>query len=265
MRLSIVQSSLQWENPEANRQMFAEKLRKLRGETDLVMLPEMWTTGFSMNAERLAEPMDGPTMAWLSDMASELDAAMVGSFICADQGRFFNRLVFMCPDGQFHFYDKKHLFSLATEHEHFTPGKKRILVEWRGWQICPLICYDLRFPVWSRNTPGNFVQGLTPYYDLLIYVANWPSRRAHHWRSLLTARAIENQAFVAGANIAGTDGIGLEYSGDSSVVDYAGHALGQLPDGKEGILTLTLSKQALQEYRQQFPFLSDADRFDFQG
>ena len=265
MRVSIVQTSLHWENPAANRAMFTQKLASLRGNTDLVVLPEMFTSGFSMNVESLAEPMTGPTMDWLAKLSRDLNAAITGSFICEEEGRFFNRLIFMRPDGQIDFYDKKHLFSLATENEHFTAGKKRITVEWQGWRICPLICYDLRFPAWSRNTMGSFVNGHTPYYDVLIYVANWPNRRAHHWRSLLTARAIENQSFVVGVNIAGADGNNFEYSGDSAIIDYSGQALAQIPDGKEDIITLELSLENLQLYRQQLPFLADMDKFEFKG
>ena len=265
MRVSIVQTSLHWENPAANRAMFTQKLDSLRGLTDLVVLPEMFSTGFSMNVGQLAEPMAGPTMDWLTKLSRDLNAAVTGSFICEEEGRFFNRLIFMRPDGQFDFYDKKHLFSLATENEHFTAGKKRITVEWQGWRICPLICYDLRFPAWSRNTVGNFVNGHTPYYDVLIYVANWPNRRAHHWRSLLTARAIENQSFVIGVNIAGADGNGFEYSGDSAIVDYSGQLLAQIPDGKEDIITLELSLENLHLYRQELPFLADMDKFEFKG
>lgn len=265
MRLSIVQSTLYWENRKANRNMFAEKLASLSGHTDLVVLPEMFTTGFSMNTAALAEPMDGATVDWFREMAQRLNAAVTGSFICAEGGKFFNRLVFMRPDGQFDLYDKKHLFSLASENEHFTAGQKRLMVEWQGWKICPLICYDLRFPAWSRNTTGSFVGGLTPFYDMLIYVANWPKRRAHHWRSLLTARAIENQAFVIGVNIAGTDGNGLEYLGDSTIIDFSGQPLAQIPDGREGIVTVELSLEGLRAYRQQLPFLADADVFEIKG
>lgn len=263
MRISIVQSRLVWENPAANRAMFAQKLAGLKNETDLVVLPEMFNTGFTMRTNPLAETMDGPTMEWLKASAMELNAAICGSFICESGGKYFNRLVFMRPDGQFDCYDKKHLFSLANEHAHFTPGRKRITIEWRGWRICPLICYDLRFPAWNRNTNGNFVSGLNPYYDLLIFVANWPSKRAHHWRSLLTARAIENQTFVAGVNIAGKDGNDLDYSGDSAIIDFSGQTLCHIPDGNEAILTQELSLEALKNYREQLPFLADRDVFEF--
>lgn len=265
MRISIIQTALHWENPEANRSMFAQKIAPLKGKTDLVVLPEMFSTGFTMNTEPLAESMEGPTMEWLRDTASAIDAAITGSFICKEGGHFFNRLVFMKPDGQFETYDKKHLFSLSKEHEHFVSGKKRIIVEWRGWRICPLICYDLRFPAWSRNTPGTFTSDQNPPYEVLIYVANWPSRRAHHWRSLLTARAIENQSYVVGVNIVGEDGNGFEYSGDSAIIDYSGQPFIQIPDGKEEIATFRLSMEPLHDYRKQLPFLADADRFEFKG
>lgn len=241
--------------------MFSEKLAPLARKTDLVVLPEMFTTGFSMNAQRLAEPMDGPTMVWMRDSARSLDAALAGSFICEEEGKFFNRLIFMRPDGSFDFYDKKHLFSLAGEHEFYEAGNKRRVLEWLGYRICPLICYDLRFPVWSRNTRGSFIAGLTPFYDVLLYVANWPHRRAHHWRSLLTARAIENQAYVVGVNIAGRDGNGFEYVGDSAVIEFSGDTLAQMPDGEEGHRTVEISAEKLQAYRRQLPFLEDADGF----
>lgn len=262
LRLTLVQSALSWENPVANRAMFSEKLNALRGVTDLVVLPEMFTTGFSMNAAALAEPMDGQTVEWMAGTAKALDAAVTGSFICTDSGRYYNRLVFMRPDGQFDLYDKKHLFSLAGEQTYFSPGRKRLTLEWRGWRICPLICYDLRFPVWSRNSPGSYAGGLEPLFDLLLYVANWPDRRAHHWRSLLVARAIENQSFVAGINIVGKDGNGLEYSGDSAVIDYSGQAIVQ-KNGEEGLLTAELSLENLRQYRLQLPFLQDADAFQW--
>lgn len=262
MRLTILQPTIAWENPAANREKLTQQLAPLSEQTDLVLLPEMFTTGFSMNAAALAEPMTGPTMQWLHQTADELGAAVAGSFMCEDGGRFFNRLIFMRPGGAFDFYDKKHLFSLAGEPNYFTPGKKRLTLEWRGWRICPLICYDLRFPVWSRNAPGSFAGRMEPLYDLLLYVANWPARRAHHWRSLLTARAIENQAFVAGANIVGTDGNGLDYAGDSALIDYSGAIICE-QNGQEALLTAELSLENLRQYRLQLPFLQDGDVFHF--
>lgn len=254
MRLSVIQSSLHWQNPDANRLMFAQKLEGLRGQTDLVVLPEMFTTGFSMNAAHLAEPMDGATVKWMRAMANDLNAAVVGSFICLENDRYYNRLIFMFPNGSFEYYDKKHLFSLAGEHENFATNNKKLVVEWQGFKIRPLVCYDLRFPVWSRNAPND-------PYDLLLYVANWPSRRAHHWKSLLVARAIENQCFVTGVNIFGADGNGLEYSGDTTVVDFSGQVNLQI-SGKEGIHTTELFLEELQQYRRQLPFLADADVFE---
>ncbi len=233
--------------------MLAEKLSPLRGRTDLIVLPEMFTTGFSMRPEGLAEPMDGPTVEWMREQAQDLGAALTGSFICGEGGRYYNRLIFMFPDGYCAQYDKKHCFTLAGEHEHYTPGREHLLVEWQGFRIRPLICYDLRFPVWSRNAPDHS-------YDLLLYVANWPARRAAHWQNLLTARAIENQAYTVGVNIVGTDGNGLEYRGDSSLTDYAGEKIGEL-SLLEGVFTSKLSLENLQKYRQNLPFLADSDPF----
>ncbi|MCC6460965.1 MAG: amidohydrolase [Saprospiraceae bacterium] len=254
MRLTIVQPSLHWENPAANRRLLAAMLQPLAGHTDLVLLPEMFTTGFSMNAATLAEPLDGPTRHWMQEQAHGLGAALAGSFICLDNGQFFNRLVFMRPDGQLEYYDKRHLFSLAHEHETFSPGQERQVFEWQGWRIWPLICYDLRFPVWSRQPPG------AEPFDLLLYVANWPARRAHHWRSLLLARAIENQCFVAGSNIVGTDGNGLEYTGDSGIIDFSGQQICHI-SSRPGQYTAELSLADLKQYRQNLPFLNDADHF----
>lgn len=253
MRLSILQTTLHWESPAANRTLLAEKLAPLAGRADLVVLPEMFTTGFTMNAAALAEPLEGPTLAWLREQAAMLGAALTGSFICVDGGQFFNRLVFLRPDGSFETYDKRHLFGLAGEAEHFSAGDKQVALEYMGWSIRPLVCYDLRFPVWSRNKKNDPC-------DLFIYVANWPTRRAHHWQTLLTARAIENQAFVAGVNIVGKDGSGLEYQGDSAVIDFGGQVLGRI-SGKEGVFTAELSLDNLREYRRQLPFLADADDF----
>jgi predicted amidohydrolase len=256
MRISLIQTSLLWENPAANRAMLTEKLAPLKGKTDLVVLPEMFSTGFTMNETLVPETVSGPTVEWMRQMAWQLDAAVTGSLILADDygEHRYNRLVWMFPDGTYQVYDKKHLFGLAGEDRHFTAGNSRLTVEWKGWRICPMICYDLRFPVWSRNNPGN-------PYDLLIYVANWPSRRAHHWRTLLMARAIENQAYAAGVNIYGTDGAGLEYTGDSGVVDFLGTQLVQI-SGREDIVTTELSMEALQTYRRQLPFLVNADTFN---
>lgn len=248
MRLTIVQTQLHWEQPEANRRMFADKLAPLAGQTDLVVLPEMFSTGFSMNSAALAEPMDGPTVEWMRETAGRLGAALTGSFICRDNDRYYNRLVWMFPDGRVETYDKLNLFGLAGEDQHFSAGDRPLLVEWLGWRICPRICYDLRFPECSRNH-------LPEPYDLLMYVANWPARRNSHWKSLLLARAIENQAYTVGVNIVGTDGAGLEYTGDSSLIDFYGNVLCQL-SGQEGIFTGRLEREPLDRYRAQLPFLT---------
>jgi omega-amidase len=253
MRTTIIQASLHWEDPAANRAMFGEKMTGLIGQTDLIVLPEMFTTGFSMNARPLAEPMEGDTLAWMRTQAARTGAALVGSFNCIEGDACHNRLVFVQPDGIFFHYDKKHLFALAGEHQHYAAGRERLIVNWRGWRILPLICYDLRFPVWSRNTAAD-------PYDLLLYVANWPQRRVAHWSALLTARAIENQAFTIGVNIAGTDGNGLEYSGDSAILDYGGQALCRIT-GQAGVFTAQLNKGEQDAYRKTLPFLEDADAF----
>ncbi|MBK8921868.1 MAG: amidohydrolase [Saprospirales bacterium] len=257
MRITILQTQLHWEAPAANRAGLAEILAPLAGTTDLAVLPEMFSTGFSMQAAALAEPMEGPTGQWLRNQARLLGAAITGSFICREEGRYFNRLLFARPDGSIDCYDKRHLFSLANEHETYTAGQKSLVLGWLGWRICPLICYDLRFPVWSRQTPA------APY-DLLLYVANWPARRGHHWRSLLPARAIENQSYVAAVNIVGTDGNGLEYAGDSGIWDYSGQAVCHIGAGMPGIFTAELSLDALRQYRAQLPFLGDSDAFQLE-
>ncbi len=247
MRLTLIQTALVWENAADNRTLLTQKLHPLQGQTDVVVLPEMFTTGFSMRAGDLAESLKGPTMIWLREQAAFLQAAVTGSFICKENGLFYNRLVWMYPDGTYLTYDKKHLFMMAGEDIHYTPGQHRLIVPWKGWKICPLICYDLRFPEWSRNTEADS-------YDLLIYAANWPTRRAHHWQSLLTARAIENQCYTVGVNVFGKDGQGLEYQGDSCVVDYAGQTTVRI-SGQEGVFTATLNLEAQKYYRQQLRFL----------
>ncbi len=254
MRLSIVQSPLEWEDKNSNLHQFDKKLAPLAGQTDLVVLPEMFSTGFSMNPEKLAEDMNGPTMRWLAEKAEQLGAVIAGSFICREDGQHFNRLVWMRPDTCFATYDKRHAFSLAGEDKHYQKGAKQLIVNWKDFSIRPLICYDLRFPVWSRNRK-------TEPYDLLIYVANWPAPRAHHWRSLLQARAIENQAYCVGVNIVGQDGNGFQYQGDSTIFDFAGNAICHLSQ-QAGVFTTELSLAKLTAYRQSFPFLQDADDFE---
>lgn len=252
MRITYIQTSLHWEQPEANRRQLAEKMATVYGRTDLIVLPEMFSTGFSMRAEALAEPANGPTFQWMKEQAANAGAAITGSFICLENGQYFNRLLWMQPDGHFYQYNKKHLFTLAGEDKTYTAGQELVLIEWLGWRIRPLICYDLRFPEWARQPQNPDLR-----YDLLLYVANWPQPRVHHWKSLLTARAIENQAYTVGVNIAGTDGNGLVYSGDSSVVDYAGQLLSGAAFSEQ-VVTLELELEPLHAYRERFPFLEDA-------
>jgi omega-amidase len=251
LRITTIQSSLHWESPRANLAMFAKKMDGLAGQTDVVVLPEMFTTGFSMNASALAEKMDGPTMQWLERQAARLNAVVTGSFIAEDEGRYHNRLVWMQPGGTYKTYDKRHLFTLAGEHNTYTAGIKKPIVECLGWKICPLICYDLRFPVWSRNAEG---------YDLLIYMANWPDKRGHHWRQLLVARAIENQSYVVGVNRMGEDENGHIYAGDTSVIDYSGRLIYRV-SGAEDVFTTALSIPALKAYRRTLQFLPDRDDY----
>ncbi|MDX1943357.1 MAG: amidohydrolase [Saprospiraceae bacterium] len=251
LRVTLVQSFLHWEDKSANLRQFDQKLASLAGQTDLIILPEMFSTGFSMNATALAEDMQGRTMQWLRDKAAILESGITGSFIAEENGHYYNRLVWMHPDGTYSTYDKRHLFTYADEHQHYTPGQQPLLVELKGWRILPLICYDLRFPVWSRNVQN---------YDLLLYVANFPERRSHAWKSLLTARAIENLAYTIGVNRVGNDGNEISHSGDSMLIDYAGQTLYQISH-LEDIFTATLSYQALQEFRQRFAFLQDRDHF----
>lgn len=251
MNVTLVQTDLAWENKMANLEQLAEQFSRQSIDTDLVVLPEMFTTGFSMNPAPLAEEMDGPTLKWLSEQAAKLDAAITGSFIAEVDGLFYNRLIWMFPDGSYQHYDKRHLFTLAGEHQHYSAGADRLLIEWKGWKICPLICYDLRFPVWSRNNEK---------YDLLLYVANWPERRRHHWQSLLVARAIENQAYTIGVNRVGKDGKDINYSGDSCLIDYAGETRVKLAY-QETLLTVSLDKPSQDAYREKYAFLADQDSF----
>ena len=255
LRITTVQSELTWENISANLLRFEAKLVDLKGNTDLIILPEMFTTGFSMKPDKLAETMFGQTMSWLTEQAKKLNAVITGSFIAQENGQYFNRLIWMRPDGTFSKYDKRHLFTLAKEHEHYAAGKDRLIVELNGWKICPLICYDLRFPVWARNNVN---------YDLLFYVANWPITRSHHWKSLLTARAIENQTYTIGVNRVGKDGSGYIYSGDSSILDYSGNILHQISN-REDIFTMTLSLDEQKAFRTRLNFLPDGDRFSIEG
>ncbi|MBC7921947.1 MAG: amidohydrolase [Ferruginibacter sp.] len=253
LTLTLIQSSLHWENVPANLAMWEEKIWRIDQSTDLIILPEMFNTGFTTNAA-VAEPMNLHTFKWMKQQAQQTGAVVTGSYLVREREKYYNRLVWMRPDGSYETYDKRHLFRLAGEHLTFSAGTRRLVTEWKGWRICPLVCYDLRFPVWSRNAPTD--------YDLLIYVANWPGARRHAWKTLLPARAIENLAYVAGVNRVGSDGKNLGYSGDSAVYDYQGEVLSD-GAGTETLLTLTLDQEALVAFRSSFPAHLDADAFEW--
>jgi omega-amidase len=255
-RVSIVQQPLAWADPQANRAQFAAVLAPLAGITDLVVLPEMFTTGFTMKPEQDAEPADGPTRDWLLTQARTLDAAVGGSVAVVDQGRHFNRFMLATPAGDLHAYDKRHLFRMAGEHRHYSPGGRALVVEWRGARFCPLVCYDLRFPVWSRRRPELD-------YDLLLYSANWPAARRFAWSALLRARAIENQAYCVGVNRIGDDGHGIAHAGDSAVLDFLGQAQLELQD-EALAATVPIDIAAVRGWRDKFPAHLDADAFSLE-
>ena len=252
LRVSIVQSNLHWENPQANRAHFSKILSPLANTTDLIVLPEMFTTGFTMNAEHLSEAQDGDTLQWLIYTSKLLNSAIVGTIIIKDGINFYNRLLFVTPLGQVHTYDKKHTFTLAGEHRVFTSGASRVFIDYLGFKICPLICYDLRFPIWARNNVG---------YDILLYTANWPQKRIAAWDTLLKARAIENMSYCIGVNRIGKDGNGHKYPGHSAVYDSLGTQLSTKDYETAFIQTITLDKQHIQTTRDTLPFLKDADDF----
>lgn len=253
LHVAIIQYTIHWEDAAANRAYLDTACFNNPQFTscDLIVLPEMFTTGFSKSAAELAEPTDGPTITWMINWAKKLQLTVIGSLIIEDNGKHFNRLIVVDQNGLRASYDKKHLFSYGGEGKQFTSGNERLTFDLHGWSICPLICYDLRFPVWSRNTD---------HYDLLIYIANWPATRVHHWRQLLIARAIENQSYTVGVNRIGIDGYGLEYSGSSLAVSYDGTTHADLADKAE-VAILTFSKSAQQDYRKKLPFLQDQDSF----
>ena len=253
LNVTLVQAELAWEDGEANRAALGATIQALENPGDLIVLPEMFATGFSMSPRELAEPVTGESVRWLHRMAAATGATVTGSLMIEAQGRYYNRLFWVPPDGELATYDKKHLFTFAGEDQVYTPGETALQVELNGWQIRPMICYDLRFPAWSRNR--------RPFYDLAIFVANWPAKRADHWRSLLKARAIENQSYVIGVNRVGTDGNGHDYIGDSQAVDPLGRIL--FHRAIEACAhTLTLRAGLVADYRKEFPALDDGDRLD---
>jgi predicted amidohydrolase len=252
LSVALIQTDLFWEDTTANLASLEEKIANLPSEADIIVLPEMFNSGFTMNPA-IAEPLNYTTTRWMKQIAAQTRSLVIGSFAVKEEGRFYNRLMCVKPDGSYAFYDKRHLFSLGKEDQTFTPGTSKLIVDFKGWKICPLVCYDLRFPVWSRNIASD-------PFDLIIYVANWPSRRAHAWNTLLKARAIENQCYVIGVNRIGSDPNGLHYQGDSVALDYLGEPLHMLA-GAETEKVAVLQKPDLHTYRTSFPALADADDF----
>jgi len=265
LTITGIQSILHWEDKKANLQMFGEKIIPISQQSEIVVLPEMFSTGFSMQPKKLAETMDGETMQWMKQVSAKKKIILTGSVIIEENGNYYNRLVWVLPTGQVGYYDKRHLFAYAEEDHHYTRGQKRLIASVKGWKINCLVCYDLRFPVWSRQAPL-----LTPIqrrgeqnaleYDVLIYVANWPEKRVHAWTTLLRARAIENQCYVIGVNRTGDDGNKIHYTGESMAVDPMGEILYCKKD-EDDVFTVTLDKSHLEKVREKFPFWKDADVF----
>lgn len=258
LRLTAIQTSLHWEDAGANRAMLEEKIWKISQPTDVIVLPEMFTTGFTMNAAPVAEAMNLQTTKWMKQMADQTGALILGSVIIKEANQFFNRLIWMEPGGDLKVYDKRHLFRMAKENNVYAGGQKKLVSSWKGWNICPLVCYDLRFPVWSRNRYDK--ESKTLEYDLLVYVANWPQARVTAWDALLKARAIENLSYVAGVNRVGPDPQGISYNGHSWVLDPRGNTL-WFGEEAETHQTVTLDATLLHEHRERFPAYLDADDF----
>lgn len=262
LKVTIIQSPLHWENPGKNLEMFSRKISSIPEPTDLIVLPEMFTTGFTMKPHPVAEKPGGKTMLWMKQKSAEKRCVVTGSLATEENGRFFNRIIWQKPDGTHESYNKKHLFRYANEQASYTPGNKKLIVELPAgereqdrWRISPNICYDLRFPVWCRNRIPD-----APY-DVLVFVANWPARRSRPWVTLLQARAIENQCFVVGVNRIGEDGNGFSYSGDSAVINPLGEIISHTKANEESVETVILSRKLLDEWRQTFPAWMDADNF----
>ncbi len=259
LKVTLLQSDLYWHQSEANMAMFEEQIWSLDQATDLIVLPEMFTTGFTMDASEMAEPMGARTFKWLQQQAEQTRAAITGSYIVKEDGKYYNRLLWMTPDGKHLTYDKRHLFRLASEQLTYQEGSERLIVSYKGWKICPQICYDLRFPVWSRNTTKDN----TLEYDLLIFVANWPAPRISAWDVLLKARAIENSCYTIGVNRIGEDPNGVSYNGHSAVLDPKGQVI-YYKEGSAAVQTVTLKRLELDQYRDKFPVHLDADDFNIQ-
>lgn len=257
LTITLIQTNLHWEDKKANLDMFSKKIESIKEKTEVIILPEMFNTGFSMKPEILAESMNGETIQWMKKIAAERKVILTGSVMIKENKGYFNRLIWMLPNGEYGFYDKRHLFAYGNEHTHFSAGNKRLIASVKGWKINLQVCFDLRFPVWSRQLNTNS----EAEYDLLIYVANWPEKRVHAWKTLLMARAIENQCYVVGVNRIGKDGNGIYHSGESMIIDPLGEILYHKKD-EEDIFTFALQKGNLIEVRNKFPFWKDADSFN---
>ncbi|GEP94843.1 amidohydrolase [Chitinophaga cymbidii] len=257
LTVSLIQANLHWEDVPANLAMFDQKIDSIKERTEVIVLPEMFSTGFSMQSSKLAETMDGSAVQWMKKKAKEKNVIITGSLIIEENGEYYNRMIWMLPNGTYGIYNKRHLFAFADEHNHYKAGDKRLIAQVKGWKICLTVCYDLRFPVWARNTLQD---NGAPAYDVLINVANWPERRSTPWRALLQARAIENQSYVIGVNRVGNDGNNIYHSGDSSLIDPIGEIIYHKAHD-EDVFTYTLSRAHLDELRTKFPFMRDADQF----
>lgn len=253
LKVAIIQSDLVWENPKQNRKNFSEKIDTIVKAVDIIVLPEMFTTAFTMNAQAVAETMDGKTVSWMQKKAVETGAAIIGSLIVFDDNKYYNRLLFVEPSGEITIYNKRHTFTLAGEDKVYAAGTEKVIINYKGWKICPLVCYDLRFPVWARNVEN---------YDILMYVANWPKPRVQAWEALLKARAIENMSYVVGVNRVGLDDLQNEYSGNSAVYDVLGNIITNIKPSKEQVELVTLEKNHINFYRNKLKFLDDKDSFN---
>ncbi len=263
LTITTIQADLHWQDKEANLRMLEDKLRNIEEKTEIIVLPEMFSTGFSMQPADYAEKMDGETVGWMKEMAAKYRAIITGSLIIEEDGQYYNRLIWMLPNGQYWSYDKRHLFAFAGEDEQYSPGNKKLIASVKGWKINLQVCYDLRFPVWARQGAPIYTEDNTlhPQYDILLYVANWPERRSHAWKTLLCARAIENQCYVVGVNRVGKDGNDIYHSGNSMVIDPLGEVLYHMAN-EEDTFTITLQKDHLDAVRTKFPFWRDADEFN---
>lgn len=257
LTITTIQTDLVWQDKAANLQRLQQKIYAIEERTELVILPEMFSTGFTMQPRLFAETMNGETIEWMKRIAADRRIILTGSIIAAEEERFYNRLIWMLPNGEYGYYNKRHLFAFAGEDQHYTAGNKRLIASVKGWKINLQVCYDLRFPVWARQSASP---EQTPEYDILVYVANWPERRSHAWKTLLCARAIENQCYVVGVNRVGKDGNGIYHSGNSLVIDPLGEVLYHQADA-EDVFTIALEKEKLEEVRNKFPFWKDRDQF----